>query len=207
MKRYFFLGLDLLAAIFSLWVHDRFRVWTAGRLGDPDAAARQRSAENPFARADWIGSVLLPFFTIFRNLPTLGWTKPLEIDPDRLSFPRRDGLLIALAGPAANLALALAGISLVLGLQVAGAFPAQPLGNSLLAFCLVNANLAAFGLLPIPPLSGASAVEPFLEGDALTAFEEIKPYGFLLLLAGTYLNFFDFLTQPMTRMVLFILGF
>jgi Zn-dependent protease len=138
-------------------------------------------------------------------MPALGWAKPLEIDPDRLRLPRRDGLLIALAGPAVNLALALAGIALVLGLQAAGAFPAQHLGNSLLAFCLVNANLAAFGLLPIPPLSGASAIEPFLDGDALTAFEEIKPYGFLLLLVGAYLNFFDFITQPVTRLVLSIL--
>jgi Zn-dependent protease len=207
VKSYFFLGLNLSAVIFSLWVHDKFRLWLAGRCGDPEVADRQRSAENPFSRVDWIGSVLLPLFLLYRGLPVLGWVKPLEPDLDKLRRPLRDGLLIALAGPAAHLALALAGIALVRGLQAGGAFPASSWGNSLLAFCLVNANLAVFNLLPIPPLAGASAVEIFLDGDALSAFEDIKPYGFLLLLVGAYLNFFDFITTPVTRLVYSVLGF
>jgi Zn-dependent protease len=92
-------------------------------------------------------------------------------------------------------------------LQAGGAFPASFWGNSLLTFCLANANLAVFNLLPIPPLAGASAIELFLDGDALTALEEIKPYGFLLLLVGAYLNFFDFITQPVGRLVHLLLGF
>jgi Zn-dependent protease len=207
VKSYFFLGVNLCVVILSLWVHDKFRLWLAGRCGDPEAAARQRSAENPFSRVDWIGSVLVPLFLLFSSLPVLGWVKSLELDLEKLRRPCRDGLLIALAGPAANLALALAGIALVRGLQAAGAFPSSSWGNSLVAFCLVNANLAVFGLLPIPPLAGASAVELFLDGDALSAFEDIKPYGFLLLLAGAYLNFFDFITTPVTRLVYRILGF
>jgi Zn-dependent protease len=207
VKGYFFIGLDLVVVIFSLWVQDRVRVSLAGRLGDPDAASRQRSAENPFARVDWIGSLLLPAFLLLRRLPVLGWVKPLELDLDKLRRPCRDGLLIALSGPAASLLLALAGCALVLGLQAGGVFPSQSLGNLLVSFCLVNANLAVFNLLPIPPLAGAAAAELFLGGDALTAFEEIKPYGFLLLLAGAYLNFFDFITQPVTRLVFAVLGF
>ena len=92
----------------------------AGRCGDTEAASRQRSAENPFARVDWIGSVLLPVFLLFRGLPVLGWIKPLELDLEKLRRPRRDGLLIALAGPAVNLLLALAGIGLVPGPDAAG---------------------------------------------------------------------------------------
>lgn len=207
MTRYLFLGLDLALVGFSLWVHDRFRVCLAARLGDPEAAARQRSADHPCARVDWIGSLLLPLFLLFRNLPALGWARPLDVDPDRLRRPRLYGLLIALAGPAANLLLALTGIAVVRGLQGVGAFPPPPWGNALLGFCLANANLAAFGLLPIPPLSGAAAVEPFLDGDALTALEEIKPYGFLLLLVGAYFNFFDFITQPVSGLVRSVIGF
>lgn len=207
MKGYFFLGLDLVVVIFSLWVQDRVRVGLAGRLGDPDAVSRQRSALNPFARVDWIGSLLLPAFLLLRRLPVLGWVKPLELDPEKLRRPCRDGLLIALSGPAASLLLALAGIGLSLGLQAAGMFPSQQPGNLLISFCLVNAQLAAFNLLPIPPLAGASAAELFLEGDALSAFEDIKPYGFLLLLVGAYLNFFDFITQPVNRLVFAVLGF
>ena len=207
MRGYFFLGLDLTLVFVSLWIHDYARVWTARRCGDMDAASRQRSADNPFARVDWIGSVLLPLFLLFRRFPVLGWTKPLDVDPDKLRRPQRDGVLIALAGPAANLLLTLAGIGLVRGLQAAGLFPSRELGNLLISFCQANACLTVFNLLPIPPLAMSAAAELLLQGDALTAFEEIKPYGFILLLAGVYFNFFDFLTRPVTRLVMSLLGF
>ena len=207
MKRYFFLGLNFAIGIFSLWVHDKSRVWMARRCGDPEAAARQRSADNPFARVDWIGSALLPLFLLFRGLPVLGWTKPLEIKLDNLRRPCRDGLLIAAAGPVTNLLLALAGIGLILGLKAAGWLTSPLLLQILISFCLINACLAVFNLLPIPPLAGGAAAELFLSGDALSAFEDIKPYGFVLILAGAYFNFFDFLTIPLNRLVMSILVF
>jgi Zn-dependent protease len=207
VSRYFFIGLDFVVILFSLWVHDLFRVWMARHCGDLEAASRQRSFENPFARVDWIGSVLVPLFLLLRSQPALGWTQPLKLDHEKLHRPRRDGLLIAAAGPAANLLLALAGIGLSLGLQTAGLFPSGQIGKLLVSFCLVNTNLLVFSLLPIPPLAGAAAAELFLDGDTLSAFEDIKPYGFILLLAGVYFNFFDFITIPLTRLVMAILGF
>ena len=207
MKRYFFLGLNLAIVIFSLWVHDKSRVWMARRCGDPEAADRQRAADNPFARVDWIGSALLPLFLLFRGLPVLGWTKPLEIKLENLRRPYRDGLLIAAAGPVSNLLLALAGIGLILSLKAAGLLTSPLLLQVLISFCLINTCLAVFNLLPIPPLSGGAAAELFLSGDALSAFEDIKPYGFILLLAGAYFNFFDFLTLPVSRLVMAVMGF
>ncbi len=179
----------------------------AGRCGDGEAASRQRSAENPFARIDWIGSVLLPLFLLWRGLPVLGWTKPLELKLESLQHPRRDGLLIAAAGPVANLLLALAGVVFIMGLKSAGLLKSPLLLQALLSFCLINACLAIFNLLPIPPLAGSMGIEFFLEGDALTAMEEIKPYGFILVLAGAYFNFFDFLTTPVSQLVMSVLGF
>jgi Zn-dependent protease len=178
----------------------------AVRLGDGEAGSRQRAADNPFARVDWIGSVLLPAYLVFRGLPLLGWTKPLDPDEEKLRSPRRDGLLIALAGPLANLLLAAAGVAAFRGLAAAGLMGQPFLSHIVPFFCLANANLAVFNLLPIPPLSGAIAAERFLGGDALSAFEEIKPFGFLLLLAGAFLNFFDFITMPVTRLVYSLLG-
>jgi Zn-dependent protease len=72
---------------------------------------------------------------------------------------------------------------------------------------LINACLAVFNLLPIPPLAGADAAELFLNNDALSAFEDIKPYGFILLLAGAYFNFFDFITLPVSRLVMAAIDF
>jgi len=207
MKRYFFLGLNFAIVAFSLWVHDKVRVWMAGRCGDTEAASRQRSADNPFARVDWIGSALLPVFLLFRGQPVLGWTRSLDLDVDKLSHPRRDGLLIALAGPVTNLFLALAGIGIFHGLDGAGWLTSPFLLQVLPFFCLTNACLAVFNLLPIPPLAASGAAEQLLGGDALSSFEDIKPYGFILLLAGSFFNFFDFLTVPLRRLVNSLLGF
>lgn len=159
--RFFYLGLNLAIVFFSLWLHDKSRIWMARRCGDPEAAARQRAADNPFARVDWIGSVLLPLFLIFRGLPVLGWTKPLEINFNNLRRPGRDGLLIAVAGPTANLLLALAGIGLFHGLLAASLLKSLLLLRILISFCLINASLAIFNLLPIPPLAGGAAAELF----------------------------------------------
>jgi Zn-dependent protease len=205
--RFFYLGLNLVIVFFSLWIHDKSRVWMARRLGDPEAASRQRSAENPFARVDWIGSVLLPFYLLFRGLPVLGWARPLEVKLENLRRPRRDGLLIAAAGPVAHLLLASAGMGLVMGLKAVGLLTSPLLLQVLISFSSINACLGVFNLLPIPPLAGADAAELFLNNDALSAFEDIRPYGFLLLLVGAYFNFFDFLTTPLTRLVMTVLGF
>ena len=120
MRRIFDLGLNLVIVVVSLWLHDRARVWMARRYGDLEAASRQRSPDNPFARVDWIGSLLLPAYLIFRGLPVLGWSKTLDLDSDKLRSPRRDGLLIALAGPVVNLLLAVGGIGVFRGLAAAG---------------------------------------------------------------------------------------
>lgn len=179
----------------------------ARRCGDLEAASRQRSPDNPFARVDWIGSLLLPAYLIFRGLPVLGWSKTLDLDSDKLRSPRRDGLLIALAGPVVNLLLAVGGIAAWRGLAAAGMMNSPLLMKIVPFFCLANASLAVFNLLPIPPLAMAIAAEQFLGGDALSSFEEIKPYGFLLLVVGVYFNFFDFLTIPVSRLVYWLLGF
>jgi Zn-dependent protease len=206
VKRYFYLGLNFAIVLISLWLHDKTRVWVARRCGDLEAASRQRQADNPFARVDWIGSVLLPFFLLFRGLPVLGWVKPLELDLEKLRRPCRDGLLIAASGPVANLLLALAGIGVIRGLNAAGWMTSPFLLQVLPSFCLANACLGVFNLLPIPPLAGGAAAELFLDGDALSAFEDIKPYGFILLLAGAFFNVFDFLTVPLSRLVISLLG-
>ena len=206
MSRYPLLGLNFAILLAALWLQDKVRVWTARRCGDFDAAARQRSVDNPFARVDWIGSVLLPLFLFWRGLPALGWVKPLDLESEKLRQPRRDGVLVALAGPALSLLLVVAGAGVTHGLRAAGLLNSTPLLQVLVSFCSINACLAVFNLLPVPPLAGSAVAELFLEGDALTAFEEIKPFGFLLLLAGAFFNFFDFLTLPVNSLVQAVLG-
>jgi Zn-dependent protease len=207
MSHYFFLGVQFIITLFSLWVHEKAHVWMAVRCGDLEAAKRGQIAGNPFASVDWIGTALLPLFLLWRGQPVLGWTKPLTLDPENLRRPFRDGLLIAASGPAANLLLALVGGGIFLSLKTAGLLTLPLVANTLFPFCLINVMLGIFNLLPIPPLDGSAMAELFLRGDALSAFEDIKPYGFILLLAGAFLNFFDFISLPVSNLLMAVLGF
>jgi len=207
MSRAFFLFFQFVIVIFALSVHEAAHAWMANRLGDPTAKFQGRVTLNPLAHIDWIGTVLLPLFLVWRGLPAFGWAKPVPFNPMNLKNPRRDGMLIAIAGPASNMLTAATAIVVFLVLKSAGLLTSAPLVTLLLYLILIPIYLAVFNLIPIPPLDGSGVLEGFLRGDALSAYEEIKPYGFLILLAVIYFGLLDFIFQPVMKVVMSILGF
>src|ERR671938_280687 len=94
--------------LFSLTVHELAHAWTADRLGDPTARRLGRVSLNPLVHADPIGTVLFPLIAMISGAPLIGWAKPVPVDTRALRDPRRGYVLIAAAGPASNLALAIA---------------------------------------------------------------------------------------------------
>src|ERR1044071_53576 len=101
--------------LFSLTVHETAHAWTASRLGDPTARLLGRVSLNPVVHADLIGTVIFPLLAIIGNVPLIGWAKPVPVNVSRLRRGRRDYVLVAAAGPASNLAIAvLASIALSL---------------------------------------------------------------------------------------------
>ena len=92
--------------LFSLTVHETAHAWTASRLGDPTARQLGRVSLNPIVHADLVGTVLFPLLAIIGNLPLLGWAKPVPVNVRNLRRGRRDYVLVAAAGPASNLILA-----------------------------------------------------------------------------------------------------
>lgn len=138
--------LFLLPALASLTLHEAAHAVTADRLGDPTPRLLGRVTLNPLAHLDALGTLLLVVFHF-------GWGKPVPVDVQRLPRPRRDLLLIALAGPLANLACGVIfGLALRLG---GGAGPPTPLYALCHAAVIVNLLLAVFNLLPLPPLDGS----------------------------------------------------
>src|SRR5438477_4291542 len=93
--------------LFSLTVHETAHAWTADRLGDPTARLLGRVSLNPIVHADLIGTVLFPLLAIAGGVPLIGWAKPVPVDVRRLRHGRRDYVLVAAAGPASNLLLAI----------------------------------------------------------------------------------------------------
>ena len=95
--------------IASLSVHEAAHAWAANRLGDPTARHLGRLSLNPAVHVDPIGTLLFPLIAMMTNVPLIGWAKPVPVDPRYLKHPKRDFALIAAAGPASNLVMAVIG--------------------------------------------------------------------------------------------------
>lgn len=176
----------LIPLVIAIVFHEVAHGWVARALGDPTAAERKRLSLNPIRHVDPIGTVALPLILALAKAPVFGWAKPVPVNYARLRSPRRDMMLVALAGPGMNFALALVG-AVLLGVLLAGAGNA-PLGDvgtfvalNLLNFVGVNIFLALFNLLPIPPFDGGHVVQGLLPPAAAERWASFGRFGFPLL--------------------------
>lgn len=171
--------------LFSLTVHEAAHAWTAWRLGDSTARHLGRISLNPVVHIDPIGTLLLPIVAMATGAPLIGWAKPVPVDTRRLGHPRRDFMLVAAAGPASNLVLAVAA-ALVLRLvpdgAAGGAFEvAGPIARVAALALQVNLLLALFNMIPVPPLDGGNVLGGVLGGAWRERYEALRPYGVFIL--------------------------
>ena len=181
--------------LFSLVFHEFGHAWTALRCGDPTAKRLGRVTLNPLAHADLVGTLILPLVQIFTHVPLIGWAKPVPFNPANLRHPRRDDMLIAVAGPGFNIILALAA-SFVLRLVImaaplAGEGHAGTLVELLFRvlpwFMQINVMLAVFNLIPVPPLDGSWILYHLLPRELAYRYRVFGArWGVLLLLALVY---------------------
>lgn len=193
--------------LFSLTVHETAHAWTADRMGDPTARMLGRVSLNPVVHADPIGTVLFPLLAMLGGVPLIGWAKPVPVAVSRLRRPRRDSVLVAAAGPASNLALAVVA-SVALSALPAGPVAGAPgLAAPLQALCAqalrINVLLAVFNMLPIPPLDGGNVLGGLLPRTVASRFDALlRPYGFILLYALMLTRGFEYLVVPPARLLL-----
>jgi Zn-dependent protease len=181
-----FIGFTVL--LFSLTVHEMAHAWVADRLGDTTARRLGRVSLNPLVHADPIGTVLFPLLAAFSGVPLIGWAKPVPVSVRQLRNPRRDYVLVAAAGPASNLALAVLSALVLTMLPVSPVRLGEPNVSapiaSLLARALeINVLLAVFNMIPIPPLDGGNVLGGLLPYRLARQFDQVRPYGFLLIYA------------------------
>lgn len=172
--------------LFSLTVHEAAHAWSADRLGDPTARRLGRLSLNPAVHVDPVGTLLLPVLAFATGAPIIGWAKPVPVDVRRLPRGRRDFLLVAAAGPASNLVLAIGG---AIVLRMVGSFESglpetgvvEPV--RLMADWAVRLNilLAVFNMLPIPPLDGGNVLSGLLPERIAAVYDRLRSYGFLVL--------------------------
>jgi Zn-dependent protease len=177
----------VLPVLFAVTLHEVAHGWVACKLGDPTAKMLGRVSFNPFKHVDPIGTIILPMSLLALGGIIFGWAKPVPITWQNLKHPRRDMALVSLAGPVANLLMALLwGLLAKLGLICLGYW--DYMGLSLLvlmgkAGLLINIMLMALNLLPLPPLDGGRIFMSLLPKRAAAAYSRIEPYGFFILLA------------------------
>ena len=215
--------IQLLAFAVAISVHESAHGWVAERLGDPTARWLGRITLNPIKHVDLIGTIIFPLMLAFLGAPIIGWAKPVPFVTRNLRNQRRDPALVGLAGPAANMLVAV-GVVLVLvvlktvmpsfrdllnAMIMAGAQGASgiaaPLIYLLFSLAMVNLVLAVFNLIPIPPLDGSHVVGALLPPRLHWQWVQLERYGFLLLFALLWTGFLGIIFKPFVNALLWIL--
>jgi Zn-dependent protease len=186
---YIAIGL-FIGVILHEYMHGRVADW----CGDHTARNAGRITLNPIPHIDPFGTVLLPLglLLISRGAFTFGYAKPVPVNPFFLN-KRRDMILVALAGPLTNFAVALvialigmvihlAGVSTISGFQMTELF------TFLYMASFINVWLGIFNLIPVPPLDGSHVLEYFLPPAAQSAYERIAPFGFIIVFLFLWLS-------------------
>jgi Zn-dependent protease len=197
---------QLIVLLFSLTVHEMAHAWTADRLGDPTARLLGRVSLNPIVHADPIGTILFPLIAMVSGAPLIGWAKPVPVTMRYLRHPRRDYVLIAAAGPASNLLIAIVASIAALLLPVSPQTLGEPNVTAPLAAILglllrLNVLLAVFNMIPIPPLDGGNVLAGLLPRSAASIFNQLRPYGFVLLYALVLTGGFEHIVVPPYRFI------
>jgi Zn-dependent protease len=172
-----------LPVLFAITLHEVAHGWVASLCGDNTAKRLGRLSLNPLHHIDPVGTLLIPGITLLLGGIIFGWAKPVPVDFTRLRNPRRDMVLVALAGPLSNLLMAV-GWALVARLAVMAHtdFITQPLGYMGMAGIVINIILMVLNLFPLPPLDGGRVAVGLLPPRLGEQFSRIEPYGFPILL-------------------------
>ncbi|NLO79952.1 MAG: site-2 protease family protein [Xanthomonadaceae bacterium] len=178
------LAVWVLPVLFAITLHEVAHGWAAEKLGDRTARRLGRISLNPVRHIDPVGTVLVPLLLFFSGGFIFGWAKPVPVTWENLRQPKRDMALVAVAGPAANLLMALAwGLLAKLGAEaVASPTIARGLVMMGIAGLQINIVLMVLNLLPLPPLDGSRIVSSLLPPGPEAAYSRLEPYGLAILL-------------------------
>lgn len=189
----------VLPVLFAITVHEVAHGWVAKQFGDRTAQMLGRLTLNPLKHIDPIGTILVPGILLLMGGFVFGWAKPVPVNARNLRNPKRDMAIVAVAGPIANLFMALFWAliirvgTLFVGAQEAIGLPLIYMGSAGIS---INIFLMMLNLLPIPPLDGGRVLAGFLPGPLAYKLNRLEPYGFMILVALIYFGGLSLLLGP-----------
>lgn len=177
------IALAAIPVLFAITLHEAAHGYVARHFGDMTAYAQGRISLNPLRHIDPVGTILLPLLTLFVGGILFGWAKPVPVNFAALRHPKKDMLWVALAGPAANLAMALFwGAMMKMALMFPGSYFAEPLIGMSEFGVTINAILMVLNLLPLPPLDGGRIAISLLPHKQAYQLAKVEPYGIVILI-------------------------
>jgi Zn-dependent protease len=194
------IAISVLPVLFAITVHEVAHGWVASKCGDQTARLSGRLTLNPIKHIDLVGTIVVPILLLVTNSGFLfGWAKPVPIDARNMRNPRRDMAIVALAGPIANLMMAL--LWAVIGKLNYFYLDSLPWLTKPLVYMgeigiLINVVLAVLNCLPIPPLDGGRVLVSLLPGRAAWYINRFEPYFFLVIILLMITGFFSYIISP-----------
>jgi Zn-dependent protease len=209
--------------LFSLSFHESAHAWTSERFGDDTGRLQGRITLNPIPHIDPIGTLLLPIMGILSGgLAMFGWAKPVQTNPRLWRDKTKANILVSAAGPISNFILAAVAFIAIKAMLMGGVVtspsflhpggpysivvPADnqpdlmtPLATLVSVLLILNITLGVFNLIPIPPLDGSHIFEELLPPEMGRAYAQIRPYGFILLLALIWTPVLGWIIRPVYR--------
>ena len=179
----YLLSVWAIPVLLAVTMHEAAHGYVAWKLGDPTAMRAGRVTANPLKHIDPVGTLLLPGLLLLVRAPFLfGFAKPVPVDFSKLRRPKRDMVLVAIAGPASNILLAILS-ALLIGLgnilpTSAGLWLVNNLENSI----IINLLLAIFNLIPLPPLDGGRIAVGLLPRSLGWRLAKLEKFGLFILL-------------------------
>jgi Zn-dependent protease len=200
----YWIAVGAIPILFAVTLHEVAHGWVARSRGDRTAERLGRLSLNPIKHIDPVGTILVPIMMALFSPFLFGWAKPVPVVFRNLKNPKRDMILVAIAGPLANIAMAIVWafvlkLTVVLGLEtgLAGAWLVAMAEIGI----LINALLAAFNLLPIPPLDGGRVLRGLVNESVGQYLDRIEPFGLIILVLLMVSGWLWVLVGPLLALV------